>query len=324
MRAPVVVVSSLAALRHPSSRAMPARTGRFQAMMRSEPMHDDNLRSRAAPTAREAPPIPDAAFRWDHETWGHALRCVPLEPAAKHLFTSRQLGLPANGSDRDTSRAWALVTRSMKVRPEDLLRVRQVHGNVVRVVRRGDVGVTTTSERPDGDAIVSDAPGLALAVVVADCVPILLADREGRAVAAIHAGWRGTCAGIATAAVEAMSRAFGTRPADLVAAIGPSIGPGDYVVGESLVDAFIAAGHDHASVKRWFRRAPAADALLLDLWGANRDQLERAGVRPESIHSSGLSTLAHPGWFESFRRDAGQAGRMIAVVRVGGEAEPPS
>jgi YfiH family protein len=291
-------------------------------MMRSEAMQDDNLRSRSESTAGEMPPTAGAAFRWDRETWGHALRCVALEPAAKHLFTSRQLGLPANGSDTDTRQAWALVARSMSVRPEDLLRVRQVHGNVVRVVGRDGVSATTASEKPDGDAIVSNAPGLALAVVVADCVPVLLAARDGSAVAAIHAGWRGTCAGIAIAAVEAMSRAFGTRPADLVAAIGPSIGPGDYVVGESLVDAFVAAGHDEASVRRWFRRGPAGE-VRLDLWRANQDQLERAGVLQESIHASELSTLAHPAWFESFRRDASRAGRMVAVVGVGGEPASP-
>jgi len=298
---------------------MPAKTGRFQAMIRSATMPDDNRRLRTAATSIGTPPPVDAAFRWEREIWGHALHCVPLEPVAKHLFTSRQLGLPANGSDLDTRQAWSFVAQSLGVRPEDLLRVKQVHGNVVRVVTRDGVTGTTTSQKPDGDAIVSNAPGLVLAVVVADCVPILLADREGSAVAAIHAGWRGTCAGIVTAAVEAMNRTFGTRPGNLVAAIGPSIGPDDYVVGESLVAAFVAAGHDDASVSRWFRRAPVGDALRLDLWRANQDQLEGAGVRPEAIYLSGLSTVSHPRWLESFRRDAGRAGRMVAAVRVAAE-----
>jgi YfiH family protein len=254
------------------------------------------------------------AFRWDQETWGRALRCVPLEGIAQHLFTSKQLQLPANGSDDETRQAWSALAASMQVEPEALLRVKQVHGNQVRVVPRGSVAASTTSEKPDGDAIVSNAPGLVLAVVVADCVPILLADRRTGAVAAIHAGWRGTCAGIATAAVESMQRAFGTRPADLVAAIGPSIGPEDYAVGESLVEAFAAAGHAEAERARWFRRTPAGEGWLLDLWRANEDQLASAGVGRGSIFNAEVSTLAHPEWLESFRRDAGQAGRMVAMV----------
>ena len=279
-------------------------------------MPDDNFRLRAQPTSPLAPPRVSDAFHWDRETWGHALRCAPLEACAQHLFTSKQLGLPANGSEAETRQAWSALAASMHATPEALLRVKQVHGNVVRVVTREGVTGTTTSEKPDGDAIVSNAPGLVLAVVVADCVPILLADRTGGAVAAVHAGWRGTCAGIASAAVETMHRTFGTRPADLVAAIGPSIGPDDYAVGEALIQAFAAAGHDRASLARWFRHAPSADGLRLDLWRANQDQLERAGVRPGSIFNADVSTFAHPGWLESFRRDAGQAGRMVAMVAV--------
>ena len=279
-------------------------------------MPNDNFRLRphASPVST-LPPV-GAAFRWDRETWGHGLRCAPFEASAQHLFTSKQLALPANGSDAETRQAWSALAASMGVMPDGVLRVKQVHGNVVRVVTREGVTATTTSEKPDGDAIVSNAPGLALAVVVADCVPILLADRRGGAVAAIHAGWRGTCAGIAAEAVAAMSRAFGTRPEDLVAAIGPSIGPEDYAVGESVVGAFAAAGHDDVSLARWFRRPAAAEGRLLDLWRANQDQLERAGVRAASIFNAEVSTYAHPDWLESYRRDAGGAGRMVAMVGV--------
>jgi YfiH family protein len=278
-------------------------------------MPNDNFRLRPdSPSESTLPPV-GAAFRWDRESWGRGLRCAPFEASAQHLFTSKQLALPANGTDAATRQAWSALAASMGVMPDEVLRVKQVHGNVVRVVTREGVTATTTSERPDGDAIVSNAPGLALAVVVADCVPILLADRTGGAVAAIHAGWRGTCAGIAGVAVATMSRAFGTRPEDLVAAIGPSIGPGDYAVGESVVGAF-AAGHDDASLARWFRRPASADGWLLDLWRANQDQLERAGVRAGSIFNAEVSTYAHPDWLESYRRDADGAGRMVAIVGV--------
>lgn len=194
------------------------------------------------------------------------------------------------------------------------MRVAQVHGNIVRVLRRGEVPAGAALERPDGDAIVSNEPGLILAVMVADCVPVLLADRAGGAAAAIHAGWRGTCARVGPAAVEAMRRHFGTEPSHLVAAIGPSIGPDDYEVGDSLIEAFQTARHSAGDLATWFRRR--SSRLHLDLWSANRDQLIDAGLRAELIFTCGLSTLAHTAVFDSFRSDGERAGRMAALIAV--------
>ena len=253
-------------------------------------------------------PTPDPAFHWRHEVWGPALRCSGLAAAAQHLFTSRQLELRASDS------AWATAAASLGAAPEKLMRVKQVHSNVVRVLKRGAVTATASRERPDGDAIVSNEPGLVLAVAVADCVPILLADRTTGAAGAVHAGWRGTCAGVAPAALGRLTSEFGTRPGDVIAAIGPSIGPDDYEVGESLVEAFRKAGHSSSDVARWFIRR--LTALHLDLWSANRDQLLAAGVSADRIFTAGLSTRAHPEVFDSFRAEGEQAGRMAALIRV--------
>ena len=171
-----------------------------------------------------------------------------------------------------------------------------------------------SDQKPDGDAIVSNQPGLVLAVMVADCVPILLADSRTGAVGAVHAGWRGTCAGVAPAAIGRLTSEFGTRPGDLIAAIGPSIGPDDYEVGEPLVEAFRNAGHSPGDITRWFLHR--GTALHLDLWSANRDQLVAAGVSADRIFIAGLSTLAHPEVFDSFRAEGAQAGRMAALIRV--------
>jgi YfiH family protein len=291
-------------------------------------------------------PLPDPAFRWTRESWGDALRCRALDDDAQHLFTSVQLELrnlrvgnrtapepvdrttpggraDSGALDTDAERsAWAKAVGSIGGRLEDLLRVRQVHGRSVRVVRAEDPATDRWRARPDADAIVSNAPGAVLAVVVADCVPVLLVDPVSRAAGAVHAGWRGTSAGVARAAVEAMARAFGTRPANLSAAIGPSIGPEDYEVGESVRDAFLAA-HDMASVNRWFTIG-LDGRLRLDLWAANRDQLAGAGVPPDRIAICGLSTLGHPDLFASYRRDGPSAGRMAALILVptAGEAPP--
>ncbi len=259
------------------------------------------------------PPAPSPAFHWTAETWGHALRAHRLQPHAQHLFTSSQLQLPAQADGEARERAWTAVAASLGVARDRLLRVRQVHGRTIRVVRAGDPASMDAAVLPDGDALVSNVPGVVLAVVVADCVPVLIVDPRVGAAAAVHAGWRGTAAGIVSAAVEALAEHWGSRPADMLAAIGPSIGPDDYDVGEALIDAFREAGHGE-SVDRWFSRTD--DRLRLDLWRANRDQLEAAGVPAGNIVSAHLSTAAHPGWLESYRRDGARAGRLVAAVVV--------
>lgn len=254
-------------------------------------------------------PAPDPAFRWSAEAWGSALRCVPLESAAQHLFTSKQLRLPEE-------EAWRSALQSLNAPPDRLMRVRQVHGNTVRMIYRGQVTNDTRGEKPDADAVVSNEPGLVLAVMVADCVPILIADAQGGAAAAVHAGWRGTCARVASEAVAAMARAFGTRTENLVAAIGPSIGPDDYEVGEQVADAFASAGHAPADLARWFSRATPRPHL--DLWSANRDLLIAAGLRPDRIFAAGLSTVRHTDLFDSYRGQGERAGRMGALITVPG------
>jgi YfiH family protein len=141
---------------------------------------------------------------------------------------------------------------------------------------------------------------------------VLLADRRSGGVAAIHAGWRGTAAGAVLAAVQAMIRRFHSEPRNIVAAVGPSIGPCCYTVGEELIQAFAS----HPDAPRWFNRA---GGLHLDLWQATRHQLERAGVAPDNIHVSELCTFDHPAMFHSYRRDGKNAGRLVAAIRANPE-----
>ena len=252
-------------------------------------------------------PRPDPAFHWTSEAWGDALRCGALAAAAQHLFTSKQLALPDD-------QAWRAALASAGSTPDRLMRVKQVHGNVVRILKRGELPESAHTQRPDGDAIVSNEPGLALAVMVADCVPILVCDPVRGAAAAIHAGWRGTCARVGASAVEAMQREFGSDPGDLIAAIGPSVGPNDYQVGESLIASFREAGHSQAGIDTWFERR--GDSLYLDLWAANVDQLTGAGLAAERIHLCALSTVSRPDVFDSYRVEADRAGRMAAIIVV--------
>jgi YfiH family protein len=150
---------------------------------------------------------------------------------------------------------------------------------------------------------------------VADCVPLLLADPRTGAAAAVHAGWRGCAAGIATATVQTLAAEFGVRAIDLVAAVGPSIGACCYEVGPELLDAFRQSGATDAQLSRWFTRTERG-SLRLDLWAVNRDQLIDAGIPAAQIHLSNLCTLTHASIFDSYRAQGPNAGRMAALIRV--------
>jgi len=143
-------------------------------------------------------------------------------------------------------------------------------------------------------------------------------------VAAVHAGWRGTAAGAAGAAVDALRREFGARPENLIAAIGPSIGNCCYEVGSELVDAFATAGHDRSLIDRWFVSAPPPrgsrqrSPLFLDLPGANRDQLILKGLDELNVYLSGLCTAMNLDLLPSFRAEKAQAGRIGGAIVAGG------
>jgi YfiH family protein len=182
---------------------------------------------------------------------------------------------------------------------------RQVHG--AELVR---VGLAAPGDSPPAaDGVFSlrgDPVDLAPAVQVADCVPLLLADVEGGAVAAVHAGWRGTAAGIAGRAVATLS-AHGIEPGRLVAALGPSIGPCCYEVGAEVLAAVSAA----TAVSP---HALAEAGRSLDLRLANRLQLMAAGLDPRRIHAAPWCTSCHAELFHSWRRDGDRAGRLLACI----------
>ena len=162
---------------------------------------------------------------------------------------------------------------------------------------------------------MSDDPRLALAIQTADCVPLLIADRRTGAVAAAHAGWRGLAARVPVVAVEALTREFGSRPADLVAAIGPSISAARYEVGADVRERFAASGCSRAQMARWFADADRPSHWHFDGWRSARDLLEAAGVPAAQIHASGLCTASHPDLLCSFRRDGMGAGRVAGAIR---------
>jgi YfiH family protein len=174
----------------------------------------------------------------------------------------------------------------------------QVHGRAVTVVD------PETEPRPRCDVLITRSPERALLLRYADCTPVLLADPKAGAVAAVHAGWRGSAVRAASAAVEALGEVFGSRPQDIVAGIGPAIGPCCYQVGQDVVDAFAD-------------RPELFSEGRLDLWAANRQALIEAGVPSEQIEVAGICTQCESERFFSHRANGGQpAGRFAAVIRL--------
>lgn len=170
----------------------------------------------------------------------------------------------------------------------------QVHGTTV-------VHLAAAPPRPlTADAAITSRPGLACAVLVADCVPILLTSRDGNAVAAVHAGWRGLADGIVAQAVAA----FRVPPSTLMAWIGPCIGPTAYTIGAELAARFTALGAGRHCL-------PHADGWHLDLHGLARHALARAGV--DAVHGAARCVHGDAQAFYSYRRD-GRTGRMAALI----------
>jgi len=182
-------------------------------------------------------------------------------------------------------------TRTSLLEQDGFASLRQIHS--ARWIAAGKPGPAG-----EGDALITNVAGLGVSVRTADCLPILLADPAKGAVAAVHAGWRGTAARIVAETVDAMQRRYGTRTADLLAAIGPGIGVCCFRVGEDVGRRF---GLDGPGV--------------VDLAEENRRQLVEAGVPEPQIDVLAFCTFCD-GRFHSFRRDGPRAGRMISFIRA--------
>ena len=214
-----------------------------------------------------------------------------------------------------------------------LVDLKQIHSNLVLLACAADAD----RERPrKGDGLMTGEPGLLIGVRTADCIPILVADRKRRTVAAFHAGWRGTVHRIVESGIGRMRLQFGSRPEDLVAAIGPGIGPCCYSVGEEVLSSFesqfayarelFCEVYDADPVRTKYpmlfmtQRAPGhseiGPSLHLNLVEANRRQLLAAGLKPGSVKLIGGCTSCQRELFFSHRASKGYAGRMMSVIGI--------
>jgi len=211
--------------------------------------------------------------------------------------------------------------------PAPVARVQQVHGNtVLRLPRDSDQWYPffepNTADRPPGDALITDTMGVTVAVSVADCLPILMADPERGAVAAVHGGWRGLSANIVAAVLTRMGEEMGSRPADCFMGIGPGIGPCCYEVGAEVIEAFAAVGMEKAALQPPARRQsdeprlPPSQGAHCNLPAVAAAQAQHCGIPEERIFAVDLCTHCHSDRLWSYRQDGSAAGRMLAGIAV--------
>jgi YfiH family protein len=270
--------------------------------------------------------VTDSGFYWREEGGAKVLICRALEEAGFANGFSTRLGgvsslensnagteLNLAGFNEDSRKnIYENRRRFLAVFPHEyrLATAWQVHGDNIRIVAdNGDLG--DADER--ADALVSDLENILLGVKTADCVPILIGDPASGAFAAVHAGWRGTVQSIVKKAVAKLIDTYGSRPENLICAIGPAAGCDRYEIGEDVMEAF---QQNFSESDKYFQQTRPGHALV-DLKAANRDQLIGIGVDSKNIHISPLCTIERVDLFFSYRIEKsrfGRTGRLMSVI----------
>jgi polyphenol oxidase len=227
-------------------------------------------------------------------------------------YDSFNLGFNSGDDSNNVSQNRTLLCNILDIKPDHFIFPKQTHSATIKIIGN-DYFDNGEHQKKNflaaTDAVITNLKGICIGIKTADCVPILLFDQKRKVIAAIHAGWRGTVQNIASLAVKRMISEFNSDPADIIAGIGPSIGPEVYEVGKEVWTQFdqqyIQPNGSHTGDKR-----------LLDLWKANQDQLIGAGIPSNQIELAGLCTYLNPGTFFSARRDGAETGRMATGIML--------
>ncbi len=217
-------------------------------------------------------------------------------------WKSLNLGGTVGDKAEIVSKNLSAILETIGGAPETLVQIKQIHSNIVVLADQPMDGFR------QGDAMITNKPGLILLMRFADCVPILFYDPVQKAAGIAHAGWRGTAKEIALETVVKMNQIFGSKPSDLLTGIGPSIGPDHYLVGEDVISEFKRVFH------RTWREiiSDAPNGVKLDLWKANQLTLQKAGVK--SIEVSKICTGCQTDEWFSHRAENGLTGRFAGLV----------
>ena len=234
---------------------------------------------------------------------------------SKPPFAALNMALHVGNCAADVLENRRLFAEALGLDAARIVTPRQVHGDEVRLVRASDAGMGASrydESVPACDALMTAEAGLPLLLCFADCVPLLFFDPVRRVIAAAHAGWKGTVAEIGRKTVQRMGETFGSRPQDILAGIGPSIGACCFEVGEEVAAAFRAAFPEAPGL---LSHSPEGKRTI-DLWAANRLQLEAVGLLSEHIDSADVCTKCNAEIFYSYRAEHGTTGRFAAWIAL--------
>lgn len=229
-------------------------------------------------------------------------------------FASMNLSFTRGDDPGAVKENFRRMAAALGVKQERMVLSHQTHTTNIRIVTEEDAGKGVVRERDytDVDGLITDIPGLMLVTFYADCVPLYFLDPVRRAVGLSHSGWRGTVNRMGEKTVQAMARAFGCRPEDMIACIGPSICRSCYEVGAEVAEQFFGAFKE----SQWpeILDGKPDGKYHLDLWRANALILEEAGISPSRIHVTDICTYCNPSLLYSHRRTGGRRGNLCAFL----------
>jgi len=247
----------------------------------------------------------------------------------KHCFTTRIGGVSRgiynslNTSDdkedpiENVHRNLKLVCGAIGIDYRNLVFSDQTHEDNIRVVSIADLGkgISVPNDIKYTDGLMTNIPGIPLITFYADCVPLFFLDKENKAIAVVHSGWKGTVLKIGAKTIRQMTEVYGTKPGDCLVGIGPSIGPECFEVGQEVADQFAEGFGTRPHIIR-----PLGNGkYTVDLWAANKLMLMEMGVPENNVTISGLCTKCREDMFFSYRRDKGRTGSMSAIMELKGE-----
>ena len=236
-----------------------------------------------------------------------------LQGVSKGGYSSLNMGLSSGDLRENVIENIKIICDATGFNIKDMVLPDQVHGSKCSIVKACDrgKGVDRGSDIKGVDALITSERGVVICILTADCVPIFLLDEESGVIAICHAGWRGIIYEVIPKTVLKMTESFLARPEEIKAAIGPSIGPCCFEVGDDVKDKFQESFGSDAGIIN-----DKGAKCNIDLWSAACLQLENAGIKQENIIKSNLCTCCNKDYFYSYRRDGSKTGRMISMIEL--------
>ena len=246
--------------------------------------------------------------------------------SVKHCFTTRIGGVSRgiynslNTSDdkedpiENVHRNLELVCGAIGINYRKLVFSDQTHEDNIRIVSIADLGkgISVPNDIKNTDGLMTNIPGIPLITFYADCVPLFFLDKENKAIAVVHSGWKGTVLKIGAKTIRQMAEVYGTKPGECLVGIGPSIGPECFEVGQEVADQFAESLGTRSHIIKPIENGK----YTVDLWEANKLMLMEMGVPENNITISGLCTKCREDLFFSYRRDKGRTGSMSAIMEL--------